>query len=34
MDPSSMAPQAFSAYIDSEIGKWTHVIKAAHVKAD
>jgi tripartite-type tricarboxylate transporter receptor subunit TctC len=34
MDPSSMTPQAFSAYIDSEIGKWTRVIKAAHVKAD
>jgi hypothetical protein len=34
MDPSSMTPQAFSAYIDSEIGKWTRIIKAAHVKAD
>jgi tripartite-type tricarboxylate transporter receptor subunit TctC len=34
MDPSSMTPQAFSAYIDSEIGKWARVIKAAHVKAE
>jgi tripartite-type tricarboxylate transporter receptor subunit TctC len=34
MDPSSMTPQAFSAYIDSEIGKWARVIKAAYVKAE
>jgi tripartite-type tricarboxylate transporter receptor subunit TctC len=34
MDPSSLTPQAFSAYITSEIGKWARVIKAAHVKTE
>ncbi|HWI13035.1 MAG TPA: tripartite tricarboxylate transporter substrate-binding protein, partial [Burkholderiales bacterium] len=31
MDPSSLTAQAFSAYIASEITKWSRVIKAAHV---
>jgi len=31
MDPSSFTAQAFSAYIASEITKWSRVIKAARV---
>jgi tripartite-type tricarboxylate transporter receptor subunit TctC len=34
MDPSSLTPEAFNAYIASEIGKWARVIKAAHVKTE
>jgi tripartite-type tricarboxylate transporter receptor subunit TctC len=34
MDPSPQPPEAFRAYIVSEIGKWARVIKAAHVKAE
>lgn len=34
MDPSSLTPAAFDAYMRSEIGKWARVIEAARVKAE
>jgi tripartite-type tricarboxylate transporter receptor subunit TctC len=34
MDPSALSPDAFAAYMASEIQKWARVIKAARVKTE
>ena len=34
IDPAPSSPQAFRAYIRSELGKWTKVIKEAGLRAN
>ena len=34
IEAASSSPEAFAAYIKSETGKWTKVIKAAGIKVD
>jgi tripartite-type tricarboxylate transporter receptor subunit TctC len=34
LDPAPSTPEAFGAYIKSEIGKWRKVVQASGAKAD
>ena len=33
-DPASTTPEAFTAYMRSEVAKWSKVIKTANIKAE
>ena len=33
-EPEYMAPEAFARYVDSEITRWTGVIRALNIKPD
>jgi len=33
-DPASTTPEAFAAYMRSEVAKWSKVIKTANIRID